>query len=49
MEKETSRTQKKRWEYIKEWTVMDFASSTRATEDRTRLKEVVVNSSVVRQ
>ena len=29
--------QKKRWEdNIKEWTGMDFASSTRATENRTR-------------
>ena len=31
--------QKKRWEdNIKEWTVMDFASSTRAAENRTRWK-----------
>ena len=34
---------------IKEWTVMDFASSTRAAEDRTRWKGVVVKSSVVPQ
>ena len=40
--------QKKRWEdYIKEWTGMDFASSTRAAEDRTRWKGTVVKSSVV--
>ena len=31
--------QKKRWEdNIKEWTGVDFASSTRAAEDRTRWK-----------
>ena len=40
--------QKKRWEdNIKEWTGMDFASSTRAAEKRTRLKWIVSNSSVV--
>ena len=40
--------QKKRWEdNIKEWTGMDFASSTRAAENRTRWKEIVANSSVV--
>ena len=40
--------QKKRWEdNIKEWTGMDFASSTRVAENRTRLKEIVANSSVV--
>ena len=34
--------QKKRWENnIKEWTGMDFASSTRATEDRTRWKGIL--------
>ena len=39
--------QKKRWEdNIKEWTGMDFASSTRAAEDG-RWKEIVANSSVV--
>ena len=38
--------QKKRWEdNIKEWTGMDFASSTRAAENRTRW--IVANSSVV--
>ena len=41
-------TQKKRWvDNIKEWTGMDFASSTRAAEDRTRWKGIVVKSSVV--
>ena len=40
--------QKKRWEYnIKEWTGMDFASSTRASEKRTRWKGIVASSSVV--
>ena len=40
--------QKKRWEdNIKEWTGMDFASSTRAAENRSRWKGIVVNSSVV--
>ena len=39
---------KKRWEdNIKEWTGMDFASSTRAAENRTRWKAIVANSSVV--
>ena len=42
--------QKKRWEdNIKEWTGMDFASSTRAAENRTRWKGIVANSSVVPQ
>ena len=40
--------QKKRWEdNIKEWTGMDFASSTRAVENRTRWKGIVANSSAV--
>ena len=40
--------QKKRWEdKIKEWTGMDFASSTRAAENRSRWKGVVANSSLV--
>ena len=40
--------QKKRWEdNIKEWTGMDFASSTRAAENRTKWKGIVANSSVV--
>ena len=32
---------------IKEWTGMDFASSTRTAENRTRWKGIVANSSVV--
>ena len=41
---------KKRWEdNIKEWTGMDFASSTRAAEDRTRWRGIVVKSSLVPQ
>ena len=40
--------QKKRWEdNIKEWTGMDFASSTSAAENRTGWKGIVANSSVV--
>ena len=40
--------QKKRWEdNIKEWTGMDFASSTRAAKNRSRWKGIVANSSVV--
>ena len=40
--------QKKRWEgNTKEWTGMDFASSTRTAENRTRWKGIVANSSVV--
>ena len=40
--------QKKRGkDNFKEWTGMDFASSTRAAEDRTRWKRIVVKSSVV--
>ena len=40
--------QKKRWEdNLSEWTGMDFASSTRAAENRTRWKGIVANSSVV--
>ena len=42
--------QKKRWEdNIKEWTGMDFASSTRAAEDRTRCKRIVAKPSMVPQ
>ena len=38
----------KRWEdNIKEWTGMEFVSSTRAAENRTRWKGFVANSSVV--
>ena len=32
---------------IKEWTGMDFASSTRAAENRTSWKGIIANSSVV--
>ena len=40
--------QKKRWrDNIKEWTGVDFASSTRAAENRKRWKGIVANSSVV--
>ena len=40
--------QKKRSEdNIKEWTGMDFASSAKAAENRTRSKGIVANSSVV--
>ena len=39
---------KKRWEdNIKEWTGINFASSTRAAVNRRRWKGIVVNSSVV--
>ena len=42
--------QKKRWENnIKEWIGMDFASSTRAAENRSRWKGIVANSSVLPQ
>ena len=37
----------KREDIIKEWTGMDFASSTLAAENRTRWKGIVVNSSMV--
>ena len=47
-EKRKRGRQKKRWEdNIKEWTGMDFASSPRAAENRTRWRGVVANSSVV--
>ena len=42
--------QKKRWvDNIKEWTGMDFTSSIRTAEDRTRWKGIVVKSFVVLQ
>ena len=42
--------QRNRWEdNIKEWIGMDFASSTRTAEDRTRWKGIVVKSSVMSQ
>ena len=38
--------QKKRWEdNIKEWTGMDFVTSSRAAENMTRWKGIVANSS----
>ena len=48
-EKERSKSrQKKRWaDNIKEWTGMDFASSTWAAEDRTTWKMIVKKSSMV--
>ena len=50
MKKEKRGRQKKRWEdNIKEWTGMDFVSSTRAAENRSRWKGIVANSSVVPQ
>ena len=40
--------QKKRWEdNIKEWTGLDFASSIRAAENRTKWKGIIANLSVV--
>ena len=42
--------QKKRWEdNIQVWTRMEFVSSTRAAENKTRRKGIVANSSVVPQ
>ena len=42
------RYRQKRWEHnIKEWTGMDFASSTRAAENNTRWKGIVAKSSIV--
>ena len=47
-EKRKRGRQKKRWEdNIKGWTGMDFASSTRAAENRSGWKVIVANSSVV--
>ena len=48
--KKKKRQTEKRWEdSIKEWTGMDFASPTRAAENRTTWKGNVANSSVVPQ
>ena len=48
MKGKRKRGRQKRWEdNIKEWTEMDFASSTRAAETRTGWKRIVANSSVV--
>ena len=44
-----ARQEKRCEDKIKEWTELDFASSTRAAEDRTRWKGISVNSSVVPQ
>ena len=47
-EKRKRGRQKKRWgDNIKEWTGMDFSSSTRAAETRTRWKGIVANLCVV--
>ena len=43
------RHKKRLLDNIQEWTGMDFASSTRAAEDRTRWKGIVVKSSAVPQ
>ena len=46
--KKKKRQTEEEWQNnIKEWTGMDFASSTRAAENRTRWRGVVENSSVV--
>ena len=46
----TTGRQKKRWkDIINEWTGIDFASSSRAAEDRTGWKKTVVKSSVLPQ
>ena len=41
------RQKKRREDNINEWTGMDFASSTRAAENRSRWKGIVANLSVV--
>ena len=47
-EKRGRHSQKKRWEdEIEELTVMDFASSTRAVENRTNRKRIVAKSSTI--
>ena len=44
------KNKKKRWEdNIVEWKGVDFANSTRAAEDRTRWKGIVVKSSMMPQ
>ena len=48
--KERKGRQKERWEdIIKEWAGMNFASSTRAAEDRTRGKGIFVKSPTTSQ
>ena len=42
--KKRGRQKKRREDNIKEWTGMDFASSTRAAENRTIWKGIVANS-----
>ena len=44
--KRKGRHKKRREDNIKEWTGMEFVSSTRAVENRTRGKGIVANSSV---
>ena len=46
-EKRKNGRQKKRWEDNKEWTGMDFGSSTRAVENRTGWKGLIAKSFVV--
>ena len=49
-EEEPRSRQKMKWEdNIKDWTGMDFASSTKAAENRTRWKGIVAESSEVLQ
>ena len=46
-ERKNKNSRQKRWEdNIREWTGMDLACSTRAAEDRTRWKGIVVKSPV---
>ena len=45
--KKKRQTEEEMGRHIKEWTGMDFASSTRTAENRTRWKGIVANSSVV--
>ena len=45
--KKRERQKKRREDNINEWTGIDFASSTRAAEKKTRWKGIVANSSVV--
>ena len=46
-QRKIGRQNKRKEDNIKEWTKMDFASSTRAAENRTRWKGIVANSSAV--
>ena len=47
MKKKERQTEEEVGNNIKEWTGMDFASSTRAAENRSRWKAIVANLSVV--